>query len=304
MALTLKEIRAQAAELAAQLESGDIKKKEKSVRAEDPRSWYPKFDKDGVSTSIIRFLPSGAAKPWVTTISHNYQGKSGGWMNELCPTMFGEKCPQCEDNSTHYEGKEIVSGDQKVRERLRRTKNFVNILVVDDKAVPENNGGVFYFKHGNDILDIIAAKSKKVENQEGLDEEDRIEAARPFDVDNGHDFVLKTKRKLNKQIDYSDSIFKKKARPIAVGKTPQEADDNIQAILDQCYDLSEFVDKKNVKTWDQLSERMAAIAGSGNKPTNAASSTGTPRARAPAVEVADEEVDEEYLRSFIEPEIV
>ena len=142
-------------------------------------------------------------------------------------------------------------------------------------------------------------KSKKVENQEGLDDEDRVEAARPFDVDNGHDFVLKTKRKLNKQIDYSDSIFKKKSRPIAVGKNQDEADANIQAILDQCIDLSEFVDRKQLKTWDQLSDRMAAVAGAGSART---ATPATTRTRAPAAEV-DEEVDEEYLRSFIEPEV-
>ena len=294
--MTLTEMRAKQAELKASLESGEINKKT-NVRVEDPRSWYPKLAEDGTSSSTIRFLPSGAAKPWVTEMRHNYQGKSGGWMNELCPTMFGEKCPQCEDNSTHYEGKEIV-GDPKVKERIRKTKNYCNILVVDDKAVPENNGKVFYFKFGNDILRMLTEAAKKTDD-------DDLEPKRPFDLDDGHDFVLKTNRNTYKQIEYKLSRFKERARPIAVGATPAEADANIEAILSQCYDLSEFVDKKNLKTWDQLSERMAALAGNGNQSTTtrAASTTATPRTRSAVVEVADEEVDEDYLRSFIEPEI-
>lgn len=290
--MTLSEMRKAQKELTAQLESGEISKKEK--REEDPNSWYPKLAEDGTSTSTIRFLPNGAAKPWVTEMKHVYQGKNG-WLNELCPTMFGEKCPQCEDNSTHYEGKTIV-GDPKVKDRIRKTKNYVNILVIDDKATPENNGKVFYFKFGNEILKIITDSAKR------SDDED-VTPKRPFDVDDGHAFTLKTNRNSYKQIEYGQSRFKERSTPLA------SSDEAMEAILAKCHDLTVFVDKKNVKSWDALKDRMTVVAGA----TNVAASNATPAAREPAArsqpvppDDGDQEVNEAYLRSFIdnpEPEL-
>lgn len=286
--MNLDQIRKKQKEVAAQMESGVKEKKEYTP---DPRSWYPKLNEDGTSTSIIRFLPqspamleAGLSKPWVTEYRHNWQGKKG-WFNELCPSTFGEQCPQCDDNQENWAENE--DGIRKAG-KLRRTNNYFNILVIDDKATPENNGLNKFFRTGAELLKMIEKASKA-----DPEDEDSV-VKRPFDLDDGHDFVLKTTRNKFKQIEYTLSKFKERGRPVAT------TDEGIQEIWAKCIDLREFVDQKNLKSYDDLQARMNHVAGGGETAAPRASSTTTSTRSQPSEKLAEQVVDEDYLRSLAE----
>ncbi len=65
---------------------------------EDTRLWYPNVDKSGNGFSVIRFLPpppqdGDDALPWVRIFNHGFQGPTGQWFIDACPTTLGKQCP-------------------------------------------------------------------------------------------------------------------------------------------------------------------------------------------------------------------
>ena len=69
----------------------------------DDRFWKLEVDKVGNGTAVIRFLPRTVKSidgkdvmdelPWVRVFNHGFQGPTGRWFIEDCPTTLGESCP-------------------------------------------------------------------------------------------------------------------------------------------------------------------------------------------------------------------
>jgi hypothetical protein len=111
--------------------------------------WKPEVDKAGNGYSVIRFLPAapGEELPWVKVYSHGFQGPGGWWIDE-CRTTISENCPVCEHNSMLWNSG-VESNKDIVRKQKRRLNYYSNVLVVSDKANPQNEGQVFLYRYGN-----------------------------------------------------------------------------------------------------------------------------------------------------------
>lgn len=227
-------------------------------KREDERFWEPTVDKAGNGHASIRFLPAPPQDgedglPWVRTFSHGFQGP-GGWFIELCPTTLEGKCPACEANNLLWNSG-IEANKNVARARKRKLSYTANIMVVSDPAKPENDGKVKLFRFGTKIFNKIYEKM----HPEFPDEV----AYNPFDLWEGATFKLKI-RKVEGFRNYDKSEF--------VAQTPISDDDaKLEALWKSEYSLTEFVDVKKFKNYDQLKQRLMKILGTAVAATTAES---------------------------------
>lgn len=213
----------------------------------DERMWEPTKDKAGNALAVIRFLPSQSDEmPWVRLYTHGFQNpKNGLWYIENCPTTIGGECPLCEANTVLWntgleEDKTIV------RSRKRWVGYITNILVINDPANPDNNGKVKLFRFGKKIFDKI--------NSVMFPEFEDMEAFNPFDPWDGANFKLRV-RKVEGYTNYDKSEFG--AREVL-----NEDDDQLEELLSQTYNLSEFVEPSKFKSKEELSARLNKVLSS------------------------------------------
>lgn len=268
----------------------------------DTRYWQPTVDKAGNGFAIIRFLPApqGEDMPWVKLWTHGFKASSGSgkWYieNSLTtprskPDNLGMADPVSDLNSELWNSG-IESNKAIAREQKRKLNFISNVLVVEDPGNPANEGKVFLFKYGKKLMD----KIKEAMNPEFKDEQ----KINPFDVDVGANLKLKI-RKVDGFRDYSKSEFEK---PTPLAKT----DEKIEEIWSKAYSLTEVIDPKNFKTYEELKKRLdSVLQGSGRKSITASDmkTESAPEAKsAPAPEAKSvagpdaEEADEDSLDYF------
>ena len=212
----------------------------------DDRFWRPELDKASNGFAIIRFLPaSGDSElPWVRLWDHGFQGQ-GGWYIENSLTTLNQKDPVSELNSKLWnsgteKGKDIA------RKQKRRLHYIANILIVSDPKNPKNEGKVFLYKFGKKIFNKI---------QEAMQPEFEDESpVNPFDFWKGANFRLKV-RKIAGFINYDKSEFDSPT-PLLDGD-----DAKLEELWKNQYDLQEFLDPKNFKTYEELSDRLQTVLG-------------------------------------------
>ena len=211
----------------------------------DERIWKPVVDKSGNGYAIIRFLPEpeGCDLPWSRVYTHAFQG-TGGWYIENSLTTLGQKDPVSEHNSELWNSgsdanKEIA------RKQKRRLSYYSNIYVVSDPTNPENEGKVFLYKYGKKIFDKIMESMKP----EFVDET----PINPFDFWAGANFKLKIRRVEGYQ-NYDKSEF---------GDAEALFDDDakLETIYNSLYNLNEFTDANNFKSYEKLKERLDSVLG-------------------------------------------
>lgn len=245
-----------------------VKEAEKLTKREDngpdERFWSPAVDKAGNGYAVIRFLPAPAGEdiPWVRVYDHGFQGP-GGWYIENSRTTIGEADPVSEHNQMLWNSgieanKEIVSkGLPGFKGALkRRLKYIANILVVSDKANPENEGKVFLFRFGPKIF----AKLQEAMKPQFEDEK----PINPFDFWNGADFKLKI-RNVENYRNYDKSEFDTPA-PIA------KKDADIKAIWEAEHSLAAFLAEDNFKSYSDLKARLDRVLGLSNGTQHTSSS--------------------------------
>lgn len=247
----------------------DVKSQSKRF-AEDERYWRPTTDKAGNGWATIRFLPApyvdgDEGKAYVTNYSHGFKGP-GGWYIENSLTTFNEKDPVSEHNSKLW-ATGIEENKQKARDQKRRTNYFSNILVINDPAVPENNGKVFIFRYGKKLFETKIRPLMFPEEGTGEKEEN------PFDFWEGRNFLLKVKRVSNFP-NFDESKF---LSPSRVCETDKELD----ALWKSEHSLLEILDRKNYKSYDELKERLVAVLGDAGGYERAPGTT-SPRTTKPA----------------------
>ena len=251
--------------LLSQIDSATTKKSYSNENAGE--YWKPTKDKSGNAAAVIRFLPNKDIEdfPFVRMYAHNFKdAETGRWYIENSLTTIGGQDLVSTVNKELWntgieENKKLASL------RKRKLQYISNILVIKDLGAPENNGKVFKYKYGAKIWEKISGAAK---GNEELGETPVM----AFDPITGADFLLKM-QKANDQYNYDASKF----------NTPKAMcngdDDEIEAVLVQCYDLNLEVSADKFKTEKELESKFLWVTGQVNnsnsnsnssKPVNAA----------------------------------
>jgi hypothetical protein len=279
----LKRNRTDVASLLAQADpSQGTQDKSKYV---DDRMWKPTRDKAGNGYAVVRFLPGlNGDVPFVRYWDHGFKGPTGQWYIEKSLTSIGQQDPVSEANSELW-ATEIKENQDLVRERKRRLKYVSNILVVSDPANPQNEGQVFMYQYGKKIFDKIMDQMQPQFQDE--------EPMNPFDFWEGANFKLKIQQ-VSGYPNYDKSEF-------ASQGALSEDDAELEAIYDKMYDLNEWIDPANYKTYDELKARFLIVEGREPAPRSVqqvaeleqvrepAPMRSTPPAEAPSVSTDDED---------------
>ena len=207
--------------------------------------WKPTVDKAGNGYAVIRFLPAEGDVPWVRYWDHGFKGDTGKWYIEKSLTSLGQADPLGEFNAKLWN-----SGNEDdratVRKQKRRLHYVVNIQVVSDPSAPHNEGKVFLYQFGKKIFDKIQdLMQPQFPGETPCD---------PFDLWAGADFQLKI-RQLDGYRNYDKSEFKA-STALAEGDEVQ-----LQAIMNQIYDINFYSDPANYKTYDELQTKLFEVLG-------------------------------------------
>lgn len=200
--------------------------------------------------------------PIVTVIKHNFKNsQTGKYYNEMSLSMLGQDCPVSEHDRPLWSAwKEDGKPDNDVKrilmDRIASDEFIANVLVIDDKAKPENNGKVFLMKVPKAVMNMISEATDP--SKPG------VKAIDPFDFLEGHNLVLDFMMPEQtfgqwtgfaaKDID-KDSYFEKTPTPIA------ETEERIEEIMKQAYSLTEFTDIKHFKTYEECQARFNEVMG-------------------------------------------
>jgi hypothetical protein len=222
-----------------------VEKLNDSGTKDDDRLWKPTMDKSGVGSAVIRFLPapSGCEYPWVQVWSHAFKGP-GGWLIDNCLTTLGSSCPICEANRELWN---TGSKDNQniVRDRKRKLSYYSNIYIVKDPGNPDNEGKVFLYKFGKKIFDkISAAMQPEFEDEQPIN---------PFDFWKGANFKLKILKK-DGYWNYDKSEF---ASPSVL----LDDEEDLEKIYESLYDLNEFTNLNEFKSYEDLKKRLEYVLG-------------------------------------------
>ena len=215
-------------------------------RGADDRYWQPEVDKAGNGYAVIRFLapPKGEELPWVRVWNHGFKGPSGKWYIENSLTTLGKADPVSEYNTELWNsGSE--ANKEIARQQKRKLSYITNILVVKDPAHPENEGKVFLYKFGKKIFD----KIKDVAEPQFEDEK----PINPFDFWEGANFKLKI-RNVEGYRNYDKSEFDSIS-------SISDSDDAIEAIWNKQPSLTQFLDEKHFKSYDELKKKFEMVMG-------------------------------------------
>lgn len=213
----------------------------------DERFWLPEVDKSGNGYAVIRFLPApeNHDMPYVKVYSHGFKNDGGRWFIENCPTTVGGKCPCCDANNELWNTGDKEKQDV-VRKRKRQLHYVANILVVSDPKHPENEGKVFLFKFGKKIFEkITQAIEPEFEDEKAIN---------PFDFWSGASFKLKI-RNFEGYRNYDKSEFE------AGSELFDGEDGPLEALWKKEHSLTEFVDAKSFKTYDELKTKFDTVVG-------------------------------------------
>ena len=225
----------------------------------DDRIYKPEFDDNGTARTIMRFLPSKDTDvPFVEVFSH-YFGDVGGWFIDNCPTTLGKDCPVCKENSRIWD-------DDPDTVRKRKKSFYSNVLIIDDKKNPANNGKIFLFKYGVKIQE----KIMELINDDGV---------MPFDYYEGANFDLKVKKVKvgrNEMPNYDSSTFKD---PSSVG-----TDDEIEKLDGGLYPLAPFIAEDKFKSIADLEEKLFRVIGQAKTSTPAPTPPPAPKTESAPVE--------------------
>ena len=193
-------------------------------------------------------LPStkNGKRAWVTVYSYGFKGPNGYYIEKSLASI-GKADPMAQLNSKLWkEGKET-----QVRAQGRRTEHISNVLVINDPKHPENNGKVKLWKYGPKIMKnkinvlMFPSEAAKMAG---------VKPVYPYDFWTGRNFILSCKKD-GKYNNYDGSYFINESAPVA------EDDEKIAAIWDQQFELDEFVDPANYKTYDELKARVEKVFG-------------------------------------------
>lgn len=233
--------------LLANIDSMTVTKK--SYGDEKAGHWKMTKDKAGNATAVIRFLPNKDQDeiPFARKYTHAFKDESTGrWYIENSLSTIGTQDYVAEQNSELWNSG-LEENKELAKKRKRKLNYISNILVVKDAEAPQNEGKIYKFSYGKKIFDKIVATIKP---EEDLGEE----PINVFDPMSGADFLLRQTIVAGFP-NYDSSKFSSK-KALAGGDKAK-----IDAILEQCYDLSEETAADKFKTYDELKDKFLWVTG-------------------------------------------
>ena len=217
----------------------------------DDRFWKPEQDpKTGEANAVIRFLPSirEGELPWVEKWSYFIKGPNGYYIETSLRTI-NKADPMAEYISQRWKACVTEADKNALRSaglNKARHQYIANILVLNDPAHPENNGKVFLYSFGQKIYEMITDKAKAPVFPGDIGN------INVTDWDQGANFRLRVFMK-DKFPCYDKSYFDNCS---SIGD-----DQAIMRIADKMYDLGEFNDPANCKSYEDLKARVNKVFG-------------------------------------------
>ena len=224
---------------------------QETTRSFDEGYWKPTTDKLGNALAEIRFLPTppGEKSPFVLYYSHFFKNKDNGKVySEMSRTTLGDKDPVGEENSrlwnTGFEADKDIA-----RARSRKANYVANVLVLNDKNDPENNGKVFKYRFGKKIYEKIKkAMSPEFESDAKIN---------PFDLlDTGANFRI-VQKKVSNFPNYDDSHFGTQSALYNGDR------DKMRRVLEgqSLASLAEIILPEKFKPYEDLKKRFMEVTG-------------------------------------------
>lgn len=247
----MKNTKKNADALSAQLDKINPSKKKSFEK--DERFWYPELDKSGNGYALIRFLPPPQNEdlPIIRYYHHSFQGPTKAWYIENSLTTFERPDPVGEFNSQLWNTGTKENQDQ-ARKQKRKLQFVANVLVLNDKANPDNNGKVFLYKFGKKIFDKVNAMMfPKFEDVKRVD---------PFDFQDGANFRLVIS-KVEGFSNYDESKFDSPS-PLALNDKVLSAKE-LETIWNSQHSLAELLSDKHFKSYEELEKRLKHVLGNG-----------------------------------------
>lgn len=246
---TLAEMRKGRGSTVADL-SKEVEKLSKGGFEKDTRLWKITTDKSGAGSAVIRFLPApqGEDLAWARMWSHGFKGPTGKWYIENSLTTL-DKTDPCGELNSELWARGDEAGKQQARDQKRKMNYYSNILVISDPKSPENEGKVFLFRYGKKIFDKIK------DSMQPPPEDDDKTPVNPFDFWEGANFKFKA-RLVEGYPNYDKSSFEEPS-PLS------EDEAQVEAIWDSEYSLTELLDPKHFKSYDQLKRQLNMVLGIG-----------------------------------------
>lgn len=250
----------------------------------DDRFWKPTFDKEsGKTNATIRFLPSRENNElYVELYKHFAKNKA---TNKIVSCNCAQKsikqpCAICDHIARLYKElpREEAGETSKKFGLFANVRYITNVMVIDDKQNPENNGKVFLFDMAKSIFQLIS------ETPELLDS--------AYDYIDGYNFILRGKK--SGVVTYDASDFSETASSIDGPACNPVA---ISAILEKTYELSEFKAEKSFPKYENIEAKLKDALGIVGMEKAVSQSQPAPQAVA-------EEVDEDipaFNDDFVKP---
>lgn len=216
-------------------------------------TWNIKAGKDGTNLVILRFLEAPKEDteglPVVEYHRHFYRNSvTGGYYVENCPAKLKKKCPAC---AKFWALKN--EGDESAQSYSRQIRYFANVLIIDNKNFPEENGEVKLFEFGPQVYKML----KGCWEPEEIEGEDTPEEFYPFGLDDGANFKFRVYTKLVRgkpTPQYDKSTFDK---PSSLGYSDREK----KEIESKLYRLEPLVADSIYKTYEELEKRFNVVEG-------------------------------------------
>jgi hypothetical protein len=196
--------------------------------------------KDGIYTSLIRFVPNpkNPQKSIVRKFVYWLEDGEGKGSYYDSPSTIGEKCP-VQDLFFKLRNSESAV-DKKMAEKLKRREIYYSLVqIVKDAQNPEMEGQVKVFKFGYQI-------------KQKIDEELNPQFDEPcqvFDLFEGKNFELKVTKSAGYN-SFTASKFQGKRTPFAIkGSFMQNTGDDRKVIMEYLKDVP-GLDAFDFKPWD------------------------------------------------------
>jgi hypothetical protein len=196
--------------------------------------------KDGVYTSLIRFLPNpkNPQKSIIRKFVYWLEDAEGKGAYYDSPSTVGEKCP-VQDLFFKLRNSESAV-DKKMAEKLKRREIYYSLIqVIKDPQSPEMEGQVKVFKYGYQI-------------KQKIDEELNPQFDEPcqvFDLFDGKNFELKVTKSAGYNSFTASKFQGKKTAVIIGGSVMENSKDDRTKIMEYLKEVPEL-DSFDFKPWD------------------------------------------------------
>jgi hypothetical protein len=250
----------------------------------DPRFWKPTIKNAAKEyQAMVRMLPRGLnglknkLNPSVKILTHRLKSEQAKvFMNVKCRKMLGEDqfCPICDAGWAIFnEGK--AQNNKEIKDQgkdiLAKESHIMNILIRNDIQVTDLIGQVKLWEHTGKMNKTLFEPTKEEKRDPSKPASiKKKQIFYPYSPKNGRDFLVMVTEDPEKHMaSYDNSEWDTDGFSDLAG-----SDAEIMAILDKCYDLTEFLTvpsaeeaaQKYAEFCAKVEQKLAGRAASGSMP--------------------------------------